>query len=345
MTRCVKIPLADAQKVKRCLLDKNYINHEYRALKEGDFIYFPIIDSFCCEEKCNYELVEKDLLKSIKAELTARPFKEVLSEILSSKEMEIAKTAYDQLGGIAIIEIQDELLGKEKEIAQALINSNPSVKTVLRKDGIHDGVFRAQKMKFLAGEETRVAEYRENNCTIKVDVEEVYFSARLSTERKRISALVQEGEDILVMFSGAAPYPCVLSKNTDAKEIISVEINPAGHEYGLKNIAKNKCKNVELFCGDVREIIPTLNKTFDRIIMPLPKTAEEFLDIALPVAKKNAIIHLYAFYHEDEFDKAKKEIDKYCKKFNREYKILDIVKCGQHAPRTYRICVDFKLLN
>lgn len=345
MIRCVKIPLSDAQKVKKCLLEKNFINHEYRVLKEEGYIYFPVIETFACDGACKYEILEKNLLKSIKAELSAKPFKEMLIEILSKEEMEIVKTAYDHLGSIAIIEVPDSLLKKEKEIAQALLESNPLVKTVLRKDGIHDGVYRAQKMKFLAGENTRIAKYRENNCTIQVDVEEVYFSARLSTERKRISALVQENEEILVMFSGAAPYPCVLSKNTSAKEIIGVEINPKGHEFGLKNIKKNKCDNVELHCGDVREIVPKLNKTFDRIIMPLPKTAEEFLDLALPVAKKNSIIHLYAFYHEDEFDKAKQEIDRYCKQLGREYEIIEIVKAGQHAPRTYRICVDFKLLN
>ena len=200
-------------------------------------------------------------------------------------------------------------------------------------------------MKYLAGEDTRVAEYRENNCTLQVDVEEVYFSARLSTERKRISEKVQEGEDVLVMFSGAAPYPTVISKQTKAGSVIGVEINPAGHEYGLINIKKNKCKNVELYCGDVREVVPKLGKMFDRVIMPLPKTAEEFLDVAIPVARKGAVIHLYAFYHEDDFDKARQEIAKYCKNLHREYEIIEIAKAGQHAPRTWRICVDFKLLN
>ena len=200
-------------------------------------------------------------------------------------------------------------------------------------------------MKVLAGENTKVASYRENNCVIKYDIENVYFSARLSSERKRILELIKPEEEILVMFSGAAPYPCVFAKNSKAKEIIGVEINPKGHEFGLENIKKNKLNNVKLFCGDVREIVPQLHKQFDRIVMPLPKTAEEFLDITLPVAKKGATIHMYAFYHEDEFNKATDEIAKYCKAQNREFKIISVNKAGQHAPRTYRICVDFELLN
>lgn len=346
MARCIQIPLKEAQKVKKCLLEQDSINSEFRAKKEGEFIYFAIKEDFVCKgETCKYSIMDKELDESIKSKFTAKPYREVLAQILNEEEMKIAKSAYDHLGKIAIIEVPTSLRLKEKEIAQALLDSNPLVKTVLRKDGIHNGVFRAQKMKFLAGEDTRVAEYKENNCTLQVDVEEVYFSARLSTERKRISELVKEDEDILVMFSGAAPYPCVLSKSTPAKSIVGVEINPAGHEYGLKNIKKNKIKNVELFCGDVREVVPKLGKMFDRVIMPLPKTAEEFLDVAIPVARKGSIIHLYAFYHEEDFDKAKQEIARYCKKLNREYEIIKIVKAGQHAPRTWRICVDFKLLN
>ena len=38
--------------------------------------------------------------------------------------------------------------------------------------------------------------------------------------------------------------------------------------------------------GDVRDVVPKLKKKFDRILMPLPKSAEEFLDIALSASKK-----------------------------------------------------------
>lgn len=340
MVKCVKASLKDAQSIKRDLIEKDLLNHNYFTKKDSKYIYFPVKEDYEGEyETTNIEANSRKTTIAI-------PFKEALKDILNEKEIEIAKTAFDHLGEIAIIEIPEELRNKEKEIANKLLESNPLVKTVLRKDDIHDGVFRTQKMKYLAGKETKIATYRENNCTLKVNVEEVYFSARLSTERKRIYEMIKEGEEVLVMFSGAAPYPCVFAKNTNAKHIDGVEINPTGHKFGLENIKRNKVENkVNLYCGDVREIVPKLNKTYDRIVMPLPKTAEEFLDVAIPVANKNAVIHMYAFYHEDEFHKATDEIDKYCKQLNRDYKLLEIAKSGQHAPRTYRICVDFQLLN
>lgn len=338
MPACVKTKLTEAQEVKFELIEKGVLDHAFQVLREGEFLYFPVT------KKYDGETVEKQLEKRI-IKPTAVPFKEVLETILNKEELKLAKTAYEVVGGIAIIEIPESLQSKEKEIAKALLQSNPMIETVVKKSSKHEGVFRTQKMTVLAGKNTKVAQYKENNCIISYDIENVYFSARLSTERKRIMKQVQAGEEILVMFSGAAPYPCVLAKNTEAKEIIGIEINPKGHEYGLKNIKQNKLSNVQLFCGDVRTIAPQLHKTFDRIIMPLPKTAEEFLDVTLPLAKKGCVIHMYAFYHKDEFSKATNEIDRYCKAQEREYEIISINKAGQHAPRTYRICVDFKLLN
>ena len=87
-----------------------------------------------------------------------------------------------------------------------------------------------------------------------------------------------------------------------------------------------------------------LNKKYDRILMPLPKLAEDFLGEALAVSKKDTIIHFYNFLHEKEFEKAEQMIKKACVKAKKKYKILKFVKCGQHSPGTYRICLDFKIV-
>ena len=77
--------------------------------------------------------------------------------------------------------------------------------------------------------------------------------------------------------------------------------------------------------------------------MPLPKHAEDYLEDALKVSKKNTIIHFYNFLHEKEFDKAKEMIKKACTMAKKRFKIIRLVKCGQHSPHVYRICVDFKV--
>lgn len=266
--------------------------------------------------------------------------KQALSKKLTKKEKENFTRAYDVIGDIAIIEINEVILKKEKLIAKTILELNKNIKVVCKKIGSHYGIFRRQKLKIIAGQRRKETIHKENNTRIKLHIEKVYFSPRLSTERKRIMELIKPNEDILVMFSGCAPYPCVLARNTKAKEIYGIEINPEGHKYGQENIKLNKLTNVKLFNGDVNDIIPTLNKKFDRILMPLPKSAEDFLDIALSLLKKGGILHFYDFLHVDEFYKSHEKIDKAFKKAKRNYKILRTVKCGQHSPRVFRICVD-----
>jgi tRNA (guanine37-N1)-methyltransferase len=190
------------------------------------------------------------------------------------------------VGSIAILEIPSELVKKEKVIAETVLEMHKNIKTVLKKAAIHSGTYRTQKMKVLAGKRTKETEYKENNIRLMLNVEKVYFSPRLGTERLRITNLIKKGESVLVMFSGCAPYPCVIAKNAKPKEVYGVEINPHAHKYGEENIKLNKLADVILFKGDVRKIVPKIKKKFDRILMPLPKSAETFLDVALSAAKK-----------------------------------------------------------
>ena len=270
--------------------------------------------------------------------------RDALADKLTEKEISLLKSSYDVVGDVAILEIPEQLKKKEKIIAQELLNLNKNIKVVCKKTGIHKGAFRLQKLKHLLGEKRKTTIYKENNVRLNLNPEKVYFSVRLSTERKRIYESVKPGESILVMFSGSGVYPIVISKNTKAKEIYGIEINPYAHKIAIENIELNKIKNVKLLKGDVRKVVPKLKKKFDRILMPLPKDAENFLETALIAAKKGTIINFYDFAQEKEFENRKKLVIDICKKLGRKIEILNLVKCGQYAPFTYRICIDFKIL-
>jgi len=336
----LKVPVKEAQKVKENLIKKNVFSVDYKLIKEKGFIYFPILKKI----KTKFGIVNVELEKYKKQQTN---FKEELRKILSIKEMEMIKTAFDVIGDIAILEIDEPLQKKEKLIAETLLKMHKNINTVGRKHGPHHGVFRTQDVKILAGQRKKETTHIENGVKIKLNVEDVYYSPRLSTERKRLVSLVKKRERVLVMFSGNAPYVCVIAKNSLAAEVYGIEINPAGHKYGQENVKLNKLKNVKLFCGDVRKVMPRLKKkgeVFDRIIMPLPKSYEEFLDTAFLCAKKGTVLHLYAFLKEDEFDGVKKVVRRECKKFGFKYRVLGLNKCGQMGPREYRVCVDFKVL-
>jgi tRNA (guanine37-N1)-methyltransferase len=271
--------------------------------------------------------------------------KEALKNKLTKKQRELVPSSFDSVGDLAIFsDFPEKLKTKEKIIAETLLKLNKTTKVILKKIKKYSGTFRTPKLKILAGEKRKQTELKENSVILRLNPEKSYFSVRLATERKRINLLVKPNESVLVMFSGIAVYPLNISKNTEAKEIYAIEINPHAHKYAEENLTINKTKNIKLFLGDVRKIMPKLKKKFDRILMPLPRSAEDYLDLAIKAAKKGAIIHFYDFLHEKEFQKAKEKIQKSCKEQKKKYKILNLSKCGQFGPGIYRICVDFKIL-
>ncbi|MFC1723740.1 class I SAM-dependent methyltransferase family protein, partial [Nanoarchaeota archaeon] len=202
--------------------------------------------------------------------------------------------------------------------------------------------YRTIPLKWIAGRKTKETETIENGVRLKLDVEKVYYSPRSSTERKRILSQVKKGEDVLVMFSGCGPFTCVIGKKSEAASVVGVEKNPLGHKYGVENIKLNKLDHCKALKGDVRKVVPRLGK-FDRVIMPLPMSADEFLDVALKAVRKNGIVHLYQFVDWEERKKCGDIVREACKKAGRKCRVLRTVKCGQFSPQKFRVCVDFKV--
>ena len=55
-------------------------------------------------------------------------------------------------------------------------------------------------------------EYKEFGCKFIVDVENAFFSPRLSTERERIANLIHDGEVVTNMFAGVGMFSIMASK-------------------------------------------------------------------------------------------------------------------------------------
>ncbi|MFH2021129.1 MAG: class I SAM-dependent methyltransferase family protein [archaeon] len=334
----LKVPLKQANSVKAQLISNLLYDKSRIPVSDAASIYYPIKKKD--KQLDNLGRYSRKVLPLVLSSNYQDKLKDAIPKIL----FENLPKSYDIIGDIILVDIKEELLKYQKSIGEALLHSHKSIKTILKKTGIHEGEFRTQKYECIAGIDTREALYKENGVILKLDVEKVYFSPRLSTERKRIFKEIKPNENILVMFSGCAPYPSTISKNTLAKKIIGIEKNVIAHKYGQENLKLNKIKNVELICGDVRNVVPTLNEKFDRIVMPLPKDADTFLDIAFNVATKGTIINLYDFEHETELSLVNQKVELACKKFKIKYKILNVVKCGQYSPGKFRICVDFEIL-
>ncbi|MBI2143550.1 class I SAM-dependent methyltransferase family protein [Candidatus Woesearchaeota archaeon] len=272
--------------------------------------------------------------------------KQALEGKLPVKCLQQPRRAFDIIGDIAIIEIPEELRKKEKQIAAAVPILQKTIKAVYRKAGGHEGEFRLQKLKHLWGERRTETTHKENNTLLRLDIAKAYFSPRQATERKRVFLQVKKPETVLVMFSGVGPFTLEIAKNTPAKAVYGIELNRIAHKSAIENAKLNKVEDKTwLFCGDVRKIVPKLRQKFDRIIMPLPKGAESFLDVAFAAAKKGATIHFYDFEKEEDIPhKAAEKVRKAASAANKKIRVLDVAKCGQLAARAYRVCVDFKVV-
>jgi len=342
MALYVKAPLKHAQKVKEFLIKESLFDKNYTFIKRDDSILFPITDKSTLKKK--FKFVDFEEVSTQKKAFVNTNLKDALSESLTKKDMEDLKTSFDIVGSIAILEIPEELEKKEKLVAETLLKLQKNIKTVVKKAGIHGTEFRTQPMEYLAGVDTKETVHIEHGVRIKLDIEQVYFSPRLSTERLRVAEQVRPGESVLVMFSGCGVYPLVLAKKSKARYIHGIELNPIAHKYALDNVKLNKVSNVQLLQGDVKDLIPKLNKTFDRVLMPLPKNAEDFLGSAIKVCKNGTIIHLYQFLDENEFEKGKNKIKEFFKDNGMNIQIMNLVKCGQHAPRVFRVCLDLRVI-
>ncbi len=258
------------------------------------------------------------------------------SKIITKKEAQFVPNSFDVVGDIAIFnDFPKELRKKEKKIASKIIETHNNIYVVAKKSKKYSGRLRTPKITILAGDKRKETMHIESGCRLNLNVETCYFSTRSGSERLRIAKKVKKNESVLVLFSGVAPFPCVIAKNANPKEIYAIELSKAAQKYAEENIHLNKLANVKLFQGDVKKVLPKIKKKFDRIIMPLPTNAEEFLDLAKKKIKPKGTIHLYLFANEKEFKDIKKE-------YKEEFKHVKLTKAGHYAPGTFRICLDLK---
>jgi tRNA (guanine37-N1)-methyltransferase len=264
----------------------------------------------------------------------------ILTGIIPDSKIHLLVRAYDVVGDIAVTIIPEELLEFETEIGNAILHSNSNIKVVLKRDGNYSGTFRTIPLTVISGEQRTETICSEFGVRLQLDLGVVYYSSRLSGERKRVADSVGAGETVLVMFSGIAPYPIMMSKHSKAQHITGVELNSIAHKYAMDNVRLNKTNNIRLIHGDVKEVLPSFNQSFDRIVIPFPDAPLPFLPTALDVLKDIGTIHLYTFSSKRPDGKLTDSIAQICKDNNRTLVDSGIHFCGHRSPKMYRVCLD-----
>lgn len=278
--------------------------------------------------------------------LMSSKLKDILASVLLEEELDLLVGSYDVLGDIAIVIIAEELVHRQSLIGEAILGHNKNVKVVAKRAGNYGGEFRTIALEVIAGKERKETLVTEFGVRLLLDVERTYFSVRSGSERRRIASLVQPQESVLVMFSGVGPYPLLIAKHSEAANIVGVEKNPLAHKYAIKNLHLNKkITNVRFYLGDAAELPLLLTERFDRIVMPLPTMAYNFLPVAMEMLRpKGGWVHYYEMAREGSFERAVSRVEEACDGTAKNLLAAAITRCGHCGPRTYRICMDAHIL-
>jgi len=272
--------------------------------------------------------------------------KGALKGVLTEEEIAHLSSSFDVIGDIAIIKIPPELSGRGKIIGEELLRRMKNVKTVLRQDSDVGGEYRTREVSVIAGEEKFETVYKESGISIKVDVRTVYFSPRLSTERLRIKSLVSDGEEVFNMFAGVGTFSFVIAKSIQCT-VHSVDVNPDAIRLAFESLKLNRKLKGKIIpvLSDAADYAASHSGEFDRVLMPLPERAREFLPAAISSAKTGATIHYYVHVSEEEF-KDQSWIQRHLRDIGlgREYEIQLWKRVREVGPRYIQAVADIKLL-
>ncbi len=274
--------------------------------------------------------------------------KEILAETLRD-EIKYVPSSFDIIGSrdraIAVVELSPETPETvKKAVGEALMRLHKNVKLVLAKASGREGPFRLREFEVIAGEGSTEVIHVEHGVRLKLDITKVYFSPREATERLRVASQVKPGEFVMVMFAGVGPYALMIAKKQPLVEkVVAIELNPEAFRYMRENIKINKLEEkVVPVLGDVRSEARHWYKCCDRVVMPLPKGAYEYLDCAFQCLKpEGGIIHFYHWVPEkDLFTGAYFLLEREAVLRGMRVVIRDARKVSEYAPRVYKVCVD-----
>jgi tRNA (guanine37-N1)-methyltransferase len=106
---------------------------------------------------------------------------------------------------------------------------------------------------------------------------------------------------------------------------------------------------VEAICGNAREVVAKqLLNAVDRVVMPLPEKAYEYLDIAVKALQESqGVVHYYDFIHagrgESSIDKGVDKVDKKLGALGVEYMVTASRIVRMVGPRWYQIVLDIQV--
>jgi len=254
------------------------------------------------------------------------------------------------VGCIAIIRVPSASLERAQSMAEAIMNSRKSVKTVLAQVSPVDGDFRLRRLRHVTGENKTSTVHRESGCLFSVDVANCYFSPRLSYERLRVARLVKSSETVVNMFAGVGCFSILIAKQANPVKVFSIDVNPVAIEFMQENIRLNRVYGTVVpLLGDSKAVISSrLQGVADRVLMPLPEKALEYLPAAVSALKPSGgWIHVHVFEHaaktESPIEKVKLKLTEALASLSIDFEVPLIRVVRSTGPNWFHIVADVHL--
>ena len=283
----------------------------------------------------------------------------------------IVPRSFDVIGDVAYLHSMPE--GDAGTVGNSIMSKNKFIKVVVARQSTLGGTERApgdEGLAIIAGAQRSplVTTHTEFGIRCVVDLNHCFFSPRMGQERLRICQQVARGEDVLVCFAGVGMEAIQISGRTEASSVVAVELNEVAvlcARRGHRMLGNNKAvkttgaaERLEILQGDVLEVLPSLNRKFDRILAPRPKEGkldgdlgsgdggEAFLRVMVKHMKDGAECHWYDFVADHEYpacERTRSLIKKICDEEGLDMEVLHAAHVGSVAKRQIRLCLDFKV--
>ncbi len=283
----------------------------------------------------------------------SRILRRIAEEVLGAEKARRIWSRIDLVGDIAIVKSPMMLGDSEsltlddlRRLAEELIARIPYIKSVWLAASPTLGEERVRDFIHLAGERRSETVYVEHGCKFKVDIAKVFITPRLSFEHIRVARQVKEGERVVNMFAGAGLFSIIIACKAKPRVVHSIDINPHAYKAMVENIKLNKVEGiVKPYLGDAKDVIEReLRGSADRVLMPLPALALEYLPYALEALESNGIIHVYLHVHaergEDPRAKAVDQVVKAAGKLGARVKPMHARVVRKVGPRWFQVVVD-----
>jgi tRNA (guanine37-N1)-methyltransferase len=251
------------------------------------------------------------------------------------------------IGDIALIRTPLNMNPEElRPLGEEILNRIPHVKSVWASIPGIEGPYRLRRHVWLAGEQRSETLYREHGCVFKVDINRVYISPSLNYEHIRVARLVNPGEVVFNMFAGAGLFSIIIAKHSNPSRVYSVDINPDAYYYMVENIKLNHVEDkVHPVLGDAKDVASKLSNSVNRVLMPYPELALDYLPYAVNSLKNNGWVHVYLHVRTGRGEhwrtKALRVISERLAEISaRSYTVSLVRKIRNVGPRQHQVVVD-----